>query len=205
MNLSFKIKSSISALWLLLKSLGVFKTVRVLFFMAAKGLKGMPWKVLPPPEDKKEKLSREQAGPAVLLYRGLISCLPEEEAFALTAKIILESSVIFLETIIPLLTPDSISSMSKDEGLGYITNIADKFFNADMGRIDHDETSFSYQVTRCRFPELMEKVGHKELAPLFCQGDLLFFNEKQPHVTLARTVTLAKEGKPCDFHFKLKN
>lgn len=202
-ELPLKIKTSASALSIMWSLLGRMTTMTVLIDMARRQLVGEPWKGMPPAEDEKERASREQAGQAVLLYRALKRRYGRDHALKVTGKIILDGSLIFLQSRVPLIKPDLLRKMDSDQQKDFLVNITDRFFNADAGSMEVTDSSFRYRITRCRFPELLAKAGHEELAPLFCAGDKVFFENSQPYIKFDRPVTLAENQEPCDFRFEL--
>ena len=204
MSIAFQMQSSWRAIVLLWKQLGATGAFAVVIDLLYRQGRGEPWNGQGRPEDTKEKLSRKQCGPAVVLYRTLASRLGNERALELTGRIVLDASILFLKSIVPIMEPEALRAMSEDARRQYIMKIADRFFNADTDKIELTDDAFRYKICRCRFPELMDAVGHPELAPLFCRGDQVFFDEHQPHVEFFRPVTLAQDRQPCDFNFRLK-
>ncbi len=201
LSCAFQIRSSLSGLGILLQKLGVANAMRVAADMSFRQLKGEPFKGMPGPEDGKEALSRRQAAPAIVLYRALKRVVGSERALDVSREIIIDASVIFLKEQVPVIEKKQVLKMNPEDRLRYAKSIADKFFNADAEGIEISDEFFRYRIARCRFPELMRRVGHEELAPLFCAGDLIFFSERQPDIRLERSTTLAKDAKPCDFNF----
>lgn len=204
-ELSLKIKTSLRAFSTLWNLLGRMTTLSVLAGMTKRQIAGEPWKHLPPPVDEKERASRKQAGPAILLYRTLESRFGQEHAMKITGKIILDGSLKFLASRVPLIKPDILQKMQENDQRKFLEDITGRFFNADTDDIEITDSSFRYRITRCRFPELLDAVGHKELAPLFCAGDKVFFENSQPFIEFHRPVTLAENNKPCDFRFAIRN
>ena len=62
-----------------------------------------------------------------------------------------------------------------------------------------------WTIRRCRFVELLDAIGEREMATLFCEGDKVFFDTRQPDVRLERPETLAGGGGCCDFKFYFKS
>ena len=205
MDIAFQVRSGIAAISLLNKRLGVLATTSVLGALMFRQVKGQPWRGLPSPADEKEKLTREQAGPAILLYRVLCDRMPQQDALDLTADIATEGALIFLRQTIPTIRAAEMNALSDEQRLEFLQGIQGKFFNADAGDYTIGETDFSFLIQRCRFPELCKATGHPELAPVFCKGDGLFFERHQPEVLFSREHTLARDGQPCDFSFQLKD
>ena len=61
-----------------------------------------------------------------------------------------------------------------------------------------------FDVTRCRYVELYERLGMKELGfCLSCTRDDAFAKGFNPRIRLARTQTIMQGAPFCDFHFTL--
>lgn len=205
MKASVQLKSSWRAVVLLWGMLGPADALRAIFGLVRRQLAGEPWRGLPLPQDEKEKLSRKQAGPAVLLYRALEARHGAQRALEVTGTVVLEGSLLFLASVVPRIDPDRIRALSQEARRAFVLGIADRFFNADVADVELTEDSFRYRIGRCRFPELMKAVGHPELAPLFCEGDQVFFDRHQPDIAFTRPVTLSRDNEPCDFNFNLRH
>ena len=64
---------------------------------------------------------------------------------------------------------------------------------------------FNFNVTRCRYAELYEKMGIKELGfCLSCSRDNSFVKGFNPKIKLSRTKTIMQGAPLCDFRFTLK-
>lgn len=203
-DLKIALWTNIASLKILIKRIGVYRTSITLAHFLKYSLTGQPWKRLPPPADERERLSRNQAGPAVLLYQSLTVTIGPGRAFDLAGEAILAGSLIFLKSQVPIISREQLAGLSPLKRERFIADITGRFFNADVDDPQIGEDSFSYRVCRCRFPELLQKIGLPELGELFCRGDRIFFERYQPNVLFDRTVTLARDGKPCDFSFLLK-
>ena len=72
--------------------------------------------------------------------------------------------------------------------------------------IEQTEETFSFNVTRCRYAELYEKLGIRELGTaLSCARDYALIEGFNPDVTLKRTQTIMAGAPHCDFRYCLKN
>ena len=80
----------------------------------------------------------------------------------------------------------------------------ERFFNATIRweEVTADEVRFT--VLRCRFPGLCEAAGVPELAPVFCEGDAVFFGQVEPDVELQRSQTIAGGAESCPFVLRLR-
>jgi len=161
--------------------------------------RGAPFKSLPSPQSKREKLSRTQIAPAILLYKALRKYYSQEVSLKICREIIVEGTLLFLSKAIGPIEQETIKRMNENERAGWVTNIANQFFNASIQWHDISEDSISFTVTSCRFPELCSEVGVPELAPLFCEGDQHFFNQPEHFVQLQRPHTIAEGARNCPF------
>ncbi len=63
---------------------------------------------------------------------------------------------------------------------------------------------FSFNVTRCRYAELYEKLGIRELGTaLSCARDYALIEGFNPEVALKRTQTIMEGAPHCDFRYSL--
>lgn len=63
---------------------------------------------------------------------------------------------------------------------------------------------FSFNVTRCRYAELYEKLGIAELGTsLSCARDFALIKGFNPNITLKRTQTLMEGADFCDFRYRM--
>lgn len=161
--------------------------------------RGQPFAKLPPPADEKARLSREQIGPALVLFSILRGRLDQARAIEVTSAVVEAGAIAFLSDSIGPLDRATLDGMSQRERDHFVRDRMDRFPNATV-RFDHigtDEVRFT--VTSCRFVELCRAVGLAELAPLFCAGDATFFGQVEPDVVLIRPSTLATGGASCPF------
>jgi len=71
--------------------------------------------------------------------------------------------------------------------------------------VEQTEEVFSFNVTRCRYAELYEKLGIRELGTaLSCARDYALIEGFNPGVTLERTRTIMEGAPQCDFRYCLK-
>lgn len=70
--------------------------------------------------------------------------------------------------------------------------------------VEQDEQVFFFNVTRCRYAELYEKLGITELGVLFsCTRDFALIEGFNPEITLKRTQTIMEGAAYCDFRYTL--
>ena len=71
--------------------------------------------------------------------------------------------------------------------------------------IEQTEEKFSFNVTRCRYAELYENLGIRELgSALSCARDFALIEGFNPDVSLERTQTIMEGAPYCDFRYCLK-
>jgi hypothetical protein len=71
--------------------------------------------------------------------------------------------------------------------------------------IEQTEEVFAFNVTRCRYAELYEKLGIRELgSTLSCARDYALIEGFNPEVSLKRTRTIMEGASHCDFRYCLK-
>jgi hypothetical protein len=70
--------------------------------------------------------------------------------------------------------------------------------------LEESEARLRFDVTRCRYVELYERLGMKELGYcLSCCRDEAFARGFNPRIKLARSQTIMQGAPFCDFHFTL--
>lgn len=192
--------SKFAGIPVLLNRLSLVEAISVAWKIETAAFRGEPWNDLAPPEDEKERLSREQIAPAILLYRELLKTHPQPEAYDIVAATAIAGGVKFLKKSIGILDQAMISQKSEEELRAWSAETGQKFFNADIKFDVVSSEAVGFTVSRCRFPELCIEVGVPELAPAFCATDEAFFGKVQPNVTLTRPNTIAGGSDHCAFH-----
>ena len=70
--------------------------------------------------------------------------------------------------------------------------------------LDETEQKLSFDVTRCRYAEMYEALGLKDLGYcLSCSRDEAFANGFNPQIRLTRNQTIMQGASHCDFRFTL--
>lgn len=189
-----------AAFGILLDELGLIDALRIAGRTQRDQLAGEPFGDLPPPEGRDERLSREQIGPAIILYRHLKREFSEERALRVTERVVVEGAVIFLQRTIGRLRREELADLDHAERERFVREKGSRFFNATIEWNIIDEGEVKFTVTHCKFPGLCEEVGVPELAPVFCKGDGEFFGGVESDVELDRPHTIAEGGPNCPFH-----
>jgi hypothetical protein len=194
-----------AALAALRRRLGLGRLLCVGLRVAWAGARGQPFGHLPRATDARERQSRAQIGPAILLHRALIATGTEaREAFAITRDVVLAAGAAFLaQTLGPLRRAD-LEGLDAAGRRAFADSRGRRFFNATLtwDAIEPDHVGFT--VTACRFPELCAAVGAADLAPLFCDVDEAYFGTVEPDVVLTRSTTIARGGATCPFTLRWK-
>lgn len=190
------------AVWILGKRLGWRRLPGLLWRLVRAEQRGEPFRHLPPPENDKERLSRQQIGPGIILYKELKKLVTQEQAMDIAQEAIIAGAIAFLKRSIGPLKREKLSKLNEEERRAFVEEKGARFFNATMqwDVITGDEVSFT--VVSCRFPRLCQEAGVPELAPAFCQGDATFFGSVEPGVSLERPQTIATGAQSCLFSLK---
>ncbi|MHA1793635.1 MAG: L-2-amino-thiazoline-4-carboxylic acid hydrolase [Promethearchaeota archaeon] len=161
------------------------------------------WKEIPPIKNDKDRDSRKQISDAIILYRILQRYYPRERSMNIIHEVIKNAALAFLHELIPNLPASKLKKMNINEKENYITDLMNKFPNSDFIIARKSNKEFVVEITRCRFPELLELTGHPEIAPAFCAADILYFDLYQPAIQLKRTSTIAEGNEKCTFILSL--
>lgn len=71
--------------------------------------------------------------------------------------------------------------------------------------IKENETELNFNVTSCKYADLYEKLGIKELGSILsCCRDFFFMDGFNPEIKLKRTKTIMEGNKYCDFRYTKK-
>ena len=87
------------------------------------------------------------------------------------------------------------------DSLAYWTR--DKALEIDV--IEESDEVLSFNVTRCRYAELYESLGIREIGTSFsCTRDFALIEGFNPDISLKRTQTIMEGAPHCDFRYRLK-
>lgn len=67
--------------------------------------------------------------------------------------------------------------------------------------IENSSRSLAFDVTRCLYVDLFEKYDVRDIAPIFCEIDDLWYAPLAPRIGWCRTGTIAEGADRCDFKF----
>jgi hypothetical protein len=92
--------------------------------------------------------------------------------------------------------------------LGHFIALQERWTRDDALRIevtDRTETSYGFNVTRCKYSEMYRAMGLAELgAVLSCNRDGAFCEGYNPKLKLTRTQTLMGGATHCDFRYQVE-
>jgi predicted ArsR family transcriptional regulator len=192
-----------AALDILRDELGLVQAIQVGAQVQLRSALGEPFSELEAPSSRDEALSRQQIGPAIVLYRTLRKQIGQQEALEIVERVVIEGAVLFLSETMGRLERDALLEMDDDRRESFVRTKGKKFFNATLRWEEISEDEVYFTVTHCMFPDLCEAVGVPELAPLFCKGDFEFFGGVESDVRLERPHTIAQGADTCPFHIYL--
>jgi len=189
-----------AAVALLLRELRLRDLVPVLLSVVFASIKREPFRSFPKATDWRERGSRDQAGPAIVLYRALSRRLGTKRALEVCGHVIELGAVLFLSHSVGRLQREQIAQMSNVQREAFAKEKSGKFPNATMTWDEISTRGVRFTISKCRLAELARQTGHPELAPLFCRGDAKFFGQVEKDVTLTRPPTIADGASHCHFH-----
>ncbi len=69
--------------------------------------------------------------------------------------------------------------------------------------VENDEARFGFNVTRCKFMEMYEEMGARDLGFLLsCNRDFAMFEGMAPELQFSRTQTRMQGATHCDFRYR---
>jgi hypothetical protein len=183
----------------LLRELGIWRTLQVGPAVRAAVARGEPFGELPAPVDERERLSREQIAGAIVLYRLLLPLVPQTQALTITEHVVVAAGAHFLRETLGTISQSEIAKMNEDERTEFARSRGARFFNATMQWDEISEDRVRFTITHCHFPILCAQAGVPELSPVFCAVDAHFFGTVEPGVMLERPDTIARGAPSCGF------
>jgi predicted ArsR family transcriptional regulator len=70
--------------------------------------------------------------------------------------------------------------------------------------VENDEARFGFNVTRCKFMEMYEEMGARDLGFLLsCNRDFAMFEGMAPEMEFSRTQTRMQGASHCDFRYRI--
>ena len=184
---------------ILIRELGILGALSLGRRIRRRQRAGEPFVGFPEPATEQDRLSREQIGPAIVLYTELRERVGQSRALQITEEIVVEAACAFLHQTIGSLRRAELEALAPEAVAEFSREKAGRFFNAEVEWQQLDGDAVRFHVVHCRFPPLCAEAGVPELAPVFCKGDAKFFGTIEPDVQLIRPTMIATGGKLCDF------
>ncbi len=146
-------------------------------------------------------MRREIQAPLVsALIKGFAEEFGSERTHIVAKNIISKDAALSGKT-----SSEKYSGNSLNELLKIVKEVWAKDGTMEMQNISMDQTSLKFDVTRCGYAEMYEKLGIKELGVLLsCCRDFVFMDGFNPELELVRTKTIMEGEDICDFCYKLK-
>ena len=188
--------------WVLVREVGVWRALRIGIRIRRQASAGEPFAGAGLPNSPRERSSRAQIGPAILIYRELREYVTADEAFRITERLAVEGGVRFLRRTIGPLTSETLENLTPAARRAFVRRKGEAFFNAKIKWDKIEEREVHFTVTSCHFPRLCKLAGAPELAPIFCKSDAKFFGTVEPNVSLIRPQTIADGGPCCLFELR---
>lgn len=88
-------------------------------------------------------------------------------------------------------------------GMADVLNVWSDQGGIDIDLLKNEGGNLEFDVTRCRYAELYERLGMGDLGTILsCNRDGCFAAGFNPDITLERTRTIMENASHCDFRFK---
>jgi hypothetical protein len=187
------------------RELGILGTLRAATGLAWRRVRENPFSSLSPdqPIDRRERLSRKQVLPAILLYRTLKDQVGQARALDVTGKVIHAGAMNHLRGRLGQVDAHDYATQDEATRKHRVVGWLDEFFTATATVDEASETRVVFTVTACALNRLVHACGHPELAPKFCSADKAFFEAQRPSIQLHRPTTLATDDEPCVFQLHM--
>ena len=103
------------------------------------------------------------------------------------------------------------ASKASDDPIRNFNETSDRLDETFEGDVDYDvlkqdDTTFDFNVTRCRYAQFFRQLGEPELgAILVCEVDDHIAELSAPAVKLTRTDTMMQGGSHCPFRYRFED
>ena len=141
-----------------------------------------------------------QAPIASALIKGFAKEFGTEKTHALAKKIICQDAVLSGKTL-----AEKYSGNSLNELLKVVQEVWSKDGTMEIENINIDQASLQFDVTRCGYAEMYERLGIKDLGVILsCGRDFAFMEGFNPEIELVRTKTIMEGDDICNFCYQTK-
>jgi len=193
---------------ILRRTLGTRMTVRAVAALLWRSrhdpLASLPNTDWPPHE---EALVRDQIRPIIVLddVLRLDLRLGEDERHRLLREVVSHSGARFVEHVVPPIDAATWARASSDERRDVQRTLVSRFFNARTKHFEPDERSLRFDITSCRFVQIVRHLDRPYLANMFCDADSVFFGQPRSTIRLQRKGTIADGADRCDMLFTFRD
>jgi hypothetical protein len=144
---------------------------------------------------------REIQAPIFLsLIKGFTSKMGYDDTIKVVRQVIKEDSILAGKTFADKLGGNTIKEL--------LTMVKDVWTSDDAMKINiikKDEDELCFNVTSCKYAQMYEKLGIKELGCILsCNRDFSFIEGFNPDIELIRTKTIMEGHEYCDFRYVKK-
>ncbi len=147
-------------------------------------------------------LVRELQAPLVSkLIKGFINDIGKDKALEITKRVIEEDAILSGKNLAV-----EFSGNSLEEMLQVVQEFWAKNGIMELENISLDEKTLSFDVTRCGYAEMYQRMGIQELGSLMsCSRDFAFMGGFNPAIELKRTKTIMEGDRICNFRYVRKS
>lgn len=195
-----------ASLGVLRRRLGLWRFLRLLGAFMRRRITSRPFASLGAPATPAERFTRHQLEPVLLLDAVMTRDLnmPSEETRAVLLEVVGEAGARFVLHQVRHPTAQVWAQKSEDERRALAHKMFAPFKNAEMHLVEVGERTLGFDVTRCHFVSLTQRLGRPDLAALFCHADSVAYGDPSVPVSLQRDSTLATGGARCTFRYAFR-
>ena len=146
-------------------------------------------------------MCREIQAPIVsALIEGFAKEFGTDKTYALAKEIICKDAFLSGETLAGKYSGNSLNDLLK-----VVKEVWAKDGTLEIKNLNLSENSLKFDVTRCGYAEMYERLGIKKLGVLLsCCRDFAFVDGFNPELRIVRTKTIMEGNDICDFCYVLK-
>jgi L-2-amino-thiazoline-4-carboxylic acid hydrolase len=100
------------------------------------------------------------------------------------------------------------AAASSGNDLGHLKATIQKWIEGgalELSVLHDDSEAFEFNVTRCQFAEMFQRLGLADLGPIFsCGRDAAMIDGFNPEIAFTRTQTILEGATHCDFRYAAK-
>lgn len=158
-----------------------------------------PLRQLPKPTGWRERFTRHQLKPVLILEDVLTARMDRPATLAVLGDVVAHSGARFVASQVRHPAPAVWRKFTPAERDRTVAKLLSRFGNAEAHVVSHDDVALGFDVTFCHFVALCRQLGRPHLAPLFCKADSTYYDAPDSPVRLVRTQTLAAGDDRCTF------